>query len=186
MMAEIKSAIELAMEKTAGFHLSREEKEKLRDEEVQGKAQGLILRFLAGDLHFPEVEKELTKYAPEERPRLEQFMIRSLIQAIHLDAENDLTFQGLEKLIPGSNRVLKKIRALTKDYRKRRVQEYEKIQANLRLELERQGISGSAVLPKVEGSPDWEGLLASLKPPFESQLGEFIGELNMSGGVPRK
>jgi hypothetical protein len=179
-MAEIKSAIELAMEKTAGFHLSREEKEKLRDEEVQGKAQGFILRFLEGDLHFPEVEKELAKYAPEERARLEQLMIQALIQAIHLDAENDLIFQGLERLHPESGRGIKKIRTLTKDYQRRRKQESEKIQADLRLQLERQGISGSAVLPKAEGSPELESLLAAMKPPFEKQLRDFLDELKMS------
>ena len=37
-MAEIKSAIELAMEKTKDFHLSREEMNKLKEEEMQSKA----------------------------------------------------------------------------------------------------------------------------------------------------
>ncbi|MCX5906115.1 MAG: hypothetical protein NTY64_02725 [Deltaproteobacteria bacterium] len=177
-MAEIKSAIELAMEKTTGFRLSREEKEKLKDEEVHAKAQGLVHRFLEVDLHFREVEKELAQYDPEEKSRLKKLMIQFLIQAILLDKENDLAFQGIERFKPGSSRAIDKMRTLTNDYQKRRNEEYEKVKGDLRTQLERQGISGSAVLPRVEGRPEWEGLLALLKAPFERELQGLMDELN--------
>jgi len=43
--------------------------------------------------------------------------------------------------------------------------------------LEQQGISGSAVQPKVEGSAEWEEALSQFKPAFEEQLRIFQKEL---------
>jgi hypothetical protein len=77
-VAEIKSAVELAMEKTKGMHLSREEKEKIKEEELHAKAQSLVNRFLEVDFHLKEVEKDLGKHHPEQREHLEKLIITSV------------------------------------------------------------------------------------------------------------
>ena len=74
-MAEIKSAIELAMEKTKGMHLSREEKEKLKEEELHSRAQGLVNRFLEVDFNLKEVQKDLAKYEPGQREHMEKLTL---------------------------------------------------------------------------------------------------------------
>ncbi len=52
-MAEIKSAIELAMERTKGLRLSQGEKEKLKEEEIQSKAHGLDEPIFRGRFSSP-------------------------------------------------------------------------------------------------------------------------------------
>jgi hypothetical protein len=176
-VTEIKSAVELAMEKTKGLHLSAEEKKKLKEEEIHSKAQGLVNRFLEVDFHLKEVEKELSKYDPHQRKQLETLILQYLSESIQLDRDNDLSFQGIEAFHEKSQRTIGKIRGLIEEYRKRKEKEYRKAEKGLQAELERLGISGSAVQPKVEGNQEWEEALAKFKRPFEDQLRVLKEEL---------
>jgi hypothetical protein len=177
IVAEIKSAVQLAMEKTKGLRLSDEEKEKLKEEEFHSKAQGLVNRFLEVDFHLKEVEKELSRYHPDQRKQLKIFMLHYLSESIQLDRDNDLSFQGIEAFHEKSQRTIGKIRELIEGYRKRKEKETQKTEKDRLAELERLGISGSAVQPKVEGSQEWEEALAKLKPSFEDQLRVLKEEL---------
>ncbi len=176
-MAEIKSAIELAMEKTKGLRLSQEEMEHLQEEEMQTKAHGLVNRFLEVDFHFKEVEKELARFSSNQRKELEGLLIQYLGEALQLDKDNELIFQGIETLREGKKRVVQRIRDLTKIFQVQREKEYREVEKELLAKLERQGISGSAVQPKVEGSAEWEEALSQFKPAFEEQLRIFQKEL---------
>lgn len=169
-MAEIKSAVELAMEKTKGLGLSREEKEKLKEEELHSRAQGLVNRFLEIDFHLKEVEKDLAKYDPGQREHLEKLMLHYLCEAIMLDRDNDLIFQGIEAFEKKSKNTIKKIRELIEDYRQRQEKEYKQAEKVLLKKWERQGISGSAVQPKIEGSQEWQEAVGKFKQPFDDQL----------------
>ena len=169
-MAEIKSAVELALEKTKGLQLSREEKEKLKEEELHSRAQGLVNRFLEVDFHLKEVEKDLAKYDPGQREHLEKLMLHYLCGAITLDRDNDLIFQGIEAFEKKSKNTIKKIRELIEGYRLRQEKEYKQAEKVLLKKWERQGISGSAVQPKIEGSQEWQEAVNKFKPPFEDQL----------------
>jgi len=169
-MAEIKSAIELALEKTKGLSLSREEKERIKEEEMQAKAHGLVHRFLQVDFHLREVEKELAKYDPAERAQLETLIIQFLTEAIQLDHDDELIFQGIESFRGESKNITGKIKELMADYRKQKEKEGQRVEKDLRTKLKRQGISGSAVQPQMEGSREWEDALTQFKPTFESRL----------------
>ena len=169
-MAEIKSAVELAMEKTKGMHLSREEKEKIKEEELHSKAQSLVNRFLEEDFRPGGVEKELARYTPDEREHVEKLIFRSLCEAIQLDRINDLLFQRIEAFQKESKNAIDKIRELIEDYRRRQEKEYRQAEKVLLKKWERQGISGSAVQPRIEGSPEWQEAVGKFKQPFDDQL----------------
>jgi hypothetical protein len=158
------------MEKTKGLRLSHEEKEKLKEEELHSKAHSLVIRFLEVDFHLREVEKDLAKYHPEQRAHMEKLILHYLYEAIDLDRDNDLIFQGIEAFQKGSKNTIKKIRELIEGYRQRQEKEYKQTEKDLLEKLERQGISGSAVQPKIEGSQEWQDALGKFKQPFEDRL----------------
>jgi hypothetical protein len=169
-MAEIKSAIELAMERTKGLRLSQQEMDKLKEEEIQSKAHALVNRYLEVDFHLREVERELDRFDPAERQHLEKLFIQYLSEAIDLDRDNDLIFQGFESFRVGSKGSIQKMKDLIQSYQEEKGREYSKIEKDLLSKFERLGISGSAVQPKVEGSPEWEEALSKFKPAFEEDL----------------
>ncbi len=172
-MAEIKSAVELAMERTKGLGLSHEEKEKLKEEEIQSKAHSLVNRYLKVDFHLREVERELAKFDSVQRQHLEKLFIEYLSQVMDLDRNNDLVFQGIEFFREGSKSSIQEMRDLIQRFQEKRGKEYSKVQEDLLTKLERQGISGSAVQPKVEGSPEWEKTLDKFKPAFQEELNKL-------------
>jgi hypothetical protein len=169
-MAEIKSAIELAMERTKGLRLSQEEMEKLKEEEIQSKAHSLVNRYLEVDFHLREVERELDRVDPTQRQYLEKLFIQYLSEAIDLDRDNDLIFQGFESFRVGSKGSIQEMKDLIQSYQEGKGREYSKTEKDLLSKFERLGISGSAVQPKVEGSPEWEEALSKFKPAFEENL----------------
>jgi hypothetical protein len=169
-MAEIKSTVELALERTKGLRLSHEEMEKMKEEEFQSKAVGLVNRFLEVDFHLRDVEKELVKFDPQQRKHLERLFLQKLIEEMNLDRDNDLILQGLEALLPKSAWTVKKIKDLLQRYQLRKKDESLKTRNELLAGLERLGISGSAVHSKVEGSPEWEQAVSTFKPGFEEEL----------------
>ncbi len=177
-MGEIKSAIELAMERTKDLRLSKEEKEQLKEEEIHAKAHGLVNRFLEIDYHFREAEKELAQYDPELRARLEKLMLQYFAEAIHLGKDNDLIFQGIESLAAGSSGLITKTRELAEKYQKEEEKEKQKVRKGLLSNLEKLGISGSAVEPKVEGSQAWKVALAKLNSKFEGELRDLKERLS--------
>ncbi len=176
-MAEIKSAIELAMEKTKGLHLSREEKEKLKEEELHSKAHSLVNRFLEIDFHLKEVEKELAKHDPDQRTQMENLMVQYLAEALQLDRDNEPIFQGIETLREGRTAAIGKIRSLIQAYRERKEKEFLKVQRDLLEGLEGAGISGTAVQPKVQGTPEWAEIQSQFQPDFQEQLNLLRKEL---------
>jgi hypothetical protein len=169
-MAEIKSAVELAMERTKGLRLSHEEKEKIKEEEIQSRAVNLVNRYLEVDFHLREVEKELAKVDPSQRQQFEKLFLQNLVEALNLDRDNDLILQGLETFRPASAGTVKKIKDLIHKYQTRKKDEFRKTEADLSAKLERLGIGGSAVHPRVEASPEWEEAVAGFKPGFEEEL----------------
>ncbi len=180
-MAEIKSAVELAMEKTNGLHLSREEKKRLQEEELKSKAQGLCNRFLAGDFHSREIERELLPYPSEQRTQIEKSLFQCLTDAIQLDQDNELIFHGMETLHQTSKNLTPKIRGLLREYQERKGKEYQRIEEIILDKWKRLGISGSAVKVKVDGSPEWEDALACFPLPFRKQLSQVQEELRKIG-----
>jgi len=176
-MAEIKSAIELAMEKTKDLHLSREEMAKMKEEEMKAKAHGLVHRFLEVDFHLREAEKELQKLSSAQRERMEKLMLEDLFSAIKLDQDNDLIFQGIETLKKGSRKVIVKIQGLIKNFQEQKEKAYQRTEKILLGQLEKKGISGSAVQVKVEGSREWEEALSQFKPAGEEKLQALREEL---------
>jgi len=169
-MAEIKSAVELAMERTKGLRLSHEELDKLKEEEIQNRARKLVNKYLEIDFHLREVERELERLDPPQRRHLEKLFLQYLSESIDLDRDNDLIFQGIETFRAGNKPSIQKMKALIQKYRERKIREYGEADKDLLAKLERLGIRGSAVQPKVEGSQEWEEALGKFKPAFEKDL----------------
>jgi hypothetical protein len=176
-MAEIKSAIEIAMERTQTLRLSSEEKERIQEEELRSKTHGLVNRFLEVDLHFREVEKELAKYSPEQRSQVEKIMLADFGARLDLDRNNELIFQGIEILAPDKGKMLLQGKELIKEYLTQKEKEHQKAEKILRNKLETMGISGPAVLPKVEETREWVDALSALRALYAEKLWKLKGEL---------
>ena len=94
-----------------------------------------------------------------------------------MDGEYELVFQGIDAFGGKSQPLKSELQRLFTDYRERKETARAEIEKNLLAQWANQGISGSAVQPKVDGSLEWENALSTFKPAFEEQLRVLQEEL---------
>jgi translation elongation factor EF-Tu-like GTPase len=134
------------------------------------------------DFNLRELEKELAKYESQQRDQLEKLMLRDLVAAIRLDGDNEPIFQGIEflkKAGEGTKETIDRIRELARSYGEKKESERQKVENDLRKNLERQGISGSAVQIKVEGNREWAEALAGMNASFKEKLQPLLGDFKI-------
>jgi len=160
---ELKSAFDIAMERAQKLGgLSSEEKKRLKEGELAEVGDALGKRYLSG-LPIRDVELELGKYKEDRQiliSYLISYLLSSLVDKISLANPDDVE-KILEAIRHFSKRpkVIEGIRDIINEYQIALEQARQEIQGELgtakRKELAKKGISGSAVEPAVEASPEW-------------------------------
>ena len=167
-MAEIKSTLDLIMEKTAGLVLSDEEKEKSRAEEREKKALGVALRLLEGTLRLKDAETEISNLGGGNKEEFRRLAGRELVREADLgrssgEAAAPGAEEALASLFPGEaeeiQRLFKEARtAYGLELAKAEAVEGQKVLDGLR----ERGISGTALRPVVRVELDQEPFKAAL------------------------
>jgi hypothetical protein len=174
-MAEIKSTIDLIMERTKGLTLSSEEKERLDEEKRVRGAQGLVQRYLRGDLSLDELSRQMEEGSSNSR----KAMMQALVEGMRLGREEfSRGLEALERWRGKENRFqLQRIRDLSHQFGQALQKRRRKVKAELWEDLARRGVQGSAVEPNVEGSGRWDETINQVEREFEPRLGELRKEL---------
>ncbi len=149
-MAEIKSTLDLIMEKTKGLTLSPEEKEEIRREEWLKKARGWIQKFLDGWVDMDKVKKEL--FSQETPAGWKEILQPEIIGALEPERDNEKRFQLITDLLDMPGEPFSKI---LKGCRQKVEEEQTRLREKSLSRLADQGISGSAVIPHLERDPAW-------------------------------
>jgi len=156
---ELRSAFDIAMERAQKLGgLSAEEKKRLKEGELSEVGQALGERYLSG-LPIRDVELELDKYR-EDRQILIRYLLSFLAGKINLTDAGDVE-RILEAIqhFSGSPKVVEDIRDIINEWQTAVAQARRETQSKLlaakRKELAKKGISGSAVEPAIEASPEW-------------------------------
>lgn len=148
-MGEIKSTLELMMEKTAGMGLSDEEKKRLKREELEKKAKGYKLKALAAPEAAQMQLQGLEGETDEDRRDLEKLIWNLLVDELPADSTLKDYLRVLESLprAQGHEHELSRLRDEIKSGAKSQKVDRKKIINRERKRLSALGISGSAVIP---------------------------------------
>ncbi len=152
-MAEIKSTIDLIMERTKNLSASREERESWHRQEREKHIRGLIQRLLDYSLTLDEVKEELDRERKKGQPGEVRVLVGQAL-AGHVDPEtdNERLFRIVSELAGTPEKRLQDVlRSCQAEIFARKTALTER----QRGELESGGISGSAVLPNTEADPQW-------------------------------
>jgi hypothetical protein len=173
-MAEIKSTLELAMERTKKFAISEEEKEEMRQKEVLQKATSLFRRYREGYLPLNDILKQIERMEKKTAAPVKKLLLSQWIDALSLDDEDERILEGIKSLKQKDiNEVRQKFRRLLSKYQREMEQVKEKMRGQLTEALRRDGISGSAVEPKLEGSELWKKENEKLNESYRMKLEEI-------------
>lgn len=177
-MGEIKSTLELAMERTKKVAISEKEKEEIKQREILQKATGLFHRYREGHLSMHEVLKDIERMEKKTAATVKEFLLAQWIDALSLDDDDERTLKGVESLKQRSiDEVKQNFHRLLSQYREKTKKMEEGVRVQFIEALKKDGISGSAVEPKLEGSELWKKEIENLGQSHQIKLDEIKEQL---------
>jgi hypothetical protein len=150
-LSEIKSTIDLMMERTRGMSLSAEERADLRQEDLRKRARGLKLKLRQDPNRAEEILSPLSEEPADDRRFLESCLWELMIEEMPTDAKT-LKYLDLMEKLPGAQartQALQRLRDAFREVTKSDVIDKKKILTREKKRLAALGISGSAVVPKI-------------------------------------
>lgn len=180
-MGEIKSTLELAMEKTKKFAISEKEREEMKKKEVLQKATSLFHRYREGNLPLNDILKQIERMEEMTAAAVKEFLLSQWIDALSLDDGEERILKGIESLEQRNiDEVRQKFYRLVSQYQQEKERVKEKVKAQRREVLRKDGIYGSAVEPKLEGDELWEKENEKLDHSYKMTLDEIKERLRGS------
>ncbi len=172
-MAEIKSTLDLVMEKTKKLEMTAEEKKELKRKEVFQKAMGLFHRYLDGTISLTEIVREIEKLGSPSGATVKDILVSQWIEALSLGGDNEKLLKGIKLLkdrdIEEANQ---KFLIVQDQYRSQKEMVRQEVSLQLIETLRKKGIRGTAVVPNVEGNPLWKERLERLNQIYRKQMEE--------------
>jgi len=179
-MGEIKSTLELAMERTKKFAISEKEREEMKQKEVQQKAASLFHRYRDGLLSSHDILKQIDKMEKGAANAVKQLLLSQWIDALSLDDDEEKIFKGVELLEQRNiDKAKQEFRSLLSRYQREKEKVKEKVRLQLIEGLKKDDIAGSAVEPKFEGNRLWEEENEGLNHSFKMALEEIKDQLRV-------
>ena len=170
-MGEIKSTLDLVLERTRHLTLSSVEKEEIELKEALKKVSGYLSRYRDGALSLERLLKEIRELASELRDRVRGEMARQMSLALDLSADTDSLIPAMEALAdPSWTDVLAGVKRCRIEVRKALEAARGNLEGRILAELAAAGIRGSAVAVKTEGDQEWIVTNQELKRPCEERL----------------
>ena len=154
---EIKSSIELAMEKLAQMpRATPEEMDEQRRKELLPQARALGAKLRDGRIRTDEIEAELDRHGEEAAPILREALLSELKGSLDADEpeQNERVIEALQAVRPELDATELRARAgaVVEAYLAKRLELEQQFDREYRTGLQKRGISGSALRPNLRDS----------------------------------
>ena len=166
-MAEIRSTLDIIMEKAKNLTVTDEDKKDFVEKEVQGRVKGLFQKYLDGILSTQQLKAEMASFDEERRPVAKKELRAMCLTAMTVAGDNQPLFEILDQLL-GCH--IKPVLDLIDEFREQRKKEHNKRTKGQIQTLEARGVSGSAVIPNLKANPSWRSYLSDMADQFQERL----------------
>ena len=169
-MAEIRSTLDIIMEKAREVEVTKEDKIAFRKQELEGKIHGFLQKFQDQIMTEDRLAEELKAIGIQEEKMVMDIFMEDCLSRIDPEADNARLFGLMERLTGLDVAPFLKV---LKSFRDQLNQERDRSLAASAERLRRKGIWGSAVLPNLEADPLWVNHKAKMKQDFMENLLEI-------------
>ena len=156
-MGEIRSTLDIIMEKTKGLTMSDEEKRALREREISGRIKGLVQRYRDSLLALDRLKVEMGHLQERDKDAADRLMREELFMRFEPENENDGLLRVLEEIFKVD---AEPIRQRFSDLKAELEEDRSSYERVLLERLKKRGISGSALMPNVVADRDWQALVS--------------------------
>jgi hypothetical protein len=169
-MAEIKSTLDIIMERTKNLTMTDKEKASFRRKEAEGKVKGWIQKYEDGVIELDalrsEFKKEETKY-----PEVRQILRSQLFGRLTLTSDNGKILRLFEE-VPGIS--IDTIKNMIQSHKhEMEILRSSRIES-LREELKKRKIYGSAVVPNPDHGGNWQKTILEAESNLRKQLESLV------------
>lgn len=148
-MAEIKSTMDLVMERTAGMTLSDDEKASLAKGEAVKRARGLLGRFEDSGWSADVFERLLLNEPENERDKVREVALGLFVEGLEPDAELGERLRVLARVFGLDDALVDDLADVHYRLQRAEAGAEEAARAAILADLAARGVSGSALIPKV-------------------------------------
>ena len=174
-MGEIKSTLDIVMEKTKHLSLSHEERDNQKTAEIEKKIKGLLQKLQDQTLPKKRLSSEYEGLKKDYHLSDDSIFMNEVFSRLDLDKNNHLWLTLLKDMCGGNT---KEIESVLYDYQDELNSAASYKMVELRENLARTHfISGSAVVPNLEADEEWQAEAAELRSKFGRLLDEVKGTL---------
>ena len=169
-MGEIKSTLDLVMEKTKNLNLSNEEREEQKNKEIKNRLRGLVQKFQDAVLSTDNLRADYQKLKNEYHLENNRRLIKEICRQIQPGKGNQALFDLLAEFKVSDFQGLK---SLLQEYQAATDTAAEQRRRILKDRLaETHHISGSAVVPNLENDAEWQKEAAKIELKYQRLLDE--------------
>jgi hypothetical protein len=173
-MGEIKSTLELVMERTRNLTLTEEEKREHALSKFKSSLNGLLQKYQERALSLDQFGKELRQLQESSGFNSRELLIGEMLRRLDLGKDNRIILDLMEVVCGIQTKGLLSILGQYDDA----VREGGKLwTGKIRERLLMRGISGSAVAPNLEADEEWAAEQSEIREKFNHRLVEEIGAL---------
>lgn len=176
-MAEIKSTLDIIMEKAKKFSVTEEEKKGFKRQELEGKIKGLVQKVVDGVMYPERFQVEVTALQRKEKELVDRILKEEVVARIELGANNEALLRMLEYIAGPASPAVRKALA---EFEKKDEKERESCRRALVENFKMKGISGSAVLPNLDADPEWLRSRSEATRQLQDEIKERLKSLQAS------
>jgi hypothetical protein len=177
-MGEIKSTLDLVLEKTKNLTLSSEEKEEQKQKEIENRIKGMMQKYQDGILSKNQLITDYEILKKDYTIPQNNSLIIEITQRIEPDQDNQHLLELLQECCTIDTAA---IETIIEDFRKKYITASQNRIERLREDLaQRHNISGSAVFPNLDVDEQWRQEVRELRAGYEDQLNR--AKDNLLGG----
>lgn len=169
-MAEIKSTLDLVLERTKNLALTAEEKESFQRREREENLRGWTMKFFNGLTDLKSLKKEMERTGRGREEEVRKIMKELVIEQLDPAGDNKKAYQILEKIL-GTRK--DPYVAASRTFQNGIASGQTEFLKKARLRLEESGISGSAVCPDLSRDEEWNRFYQQALSDFRSQISRF-------------
>ena len=167
-MGEIKSTLDLVLEKTKNLTLSSEEKEEQKQKEIENRIKGMIQKYQDGILSKNQLITDYEILKKDYNMSQDKALIIETTQRIEPDQDNQPLLEVLQECCAIDTAGLETI---IEDFRKAYLAASQNRMKRLKEDLAQQSnISGSAVLPNLDADEKWRQEAREIRAGYVDQL----------------
>ncbi|MEJ2168930.1 MAG: hypothetical protein P8X90_25725 [Desulfobacterales bacterium] len=178
-MGEIKSTLDLVMERTKNLSLSDEEKRAQKQKETESRIKGLLQKYQDGLLNKDQLKIDYESLKKDSDLSDDKAMINEIFSRFDYNQDNQLLLEILEECCRVNPATLK---AIINDCRRAHHEAAGQRKAQLKENLaQTHAISGSAVVPNLQADEQWRRTEGEMRLRFEDKLS--LEKDKLAGGL---